>query len=67
VAKDPGLELTAFRHRGARVFDTGRTQYFLLDLQNGHLFMKERAVREQICAAVAKCVLNFEILVKNPM
>ncbi|NXA26328.1 PCDGA protein, partial [Ibidorhyncha struthersii] len=67
VAKDLGLELPALRGRGARVFDTGRTQYFIFDLQTGHLSMKERVDREEICAAVAKCVLNFEILLKNPM
>ncbi|NXX21155.1 PCDGA protein, partial [Podargus strigoides] len=67
VAKDLGLQLPALRHRAARVFDTGRTQYFFLDLQNGHLTMKETVDREEICAAAAKCVLNFEILVKNPM
>ncbi|NXV24801.1 PCDG7 protein, partial [Cepphus grylle] len=67
VAKDLALELMALRARGARVFDTGRMQYFVFDLQNGHLSMKERVDREEICAAVAKCVLNFEILVKNPM
>ncbi|NXG94850.1 PCDGA protein, partial [Stercorarius parasiticus] len=67
VAKDLALELPALRARGARVFDTGRTQYFVFGLQNGHLSMKDRVDREEICAAVAKCVLNFEILVKNPM
>ncbi|XP_074772566.1 protocadherin gamma-A10-like [Athene noctua] len=67
VAKDLGLELTALRDRGLRVVDTGRTQYFFLDLQNGHLSVKERVDREEICAAAAKCVLNFEILVKHPM
>ncbi|XP_068273233.1 protocadherin gamma-A3-like [Nyctibius grandis] len=67
VAKDLRLELPELRDRDARVFDTGRTQYFLLDLQSGHLSVKERVDREEICAAAAKCVLNFEILVKNPM
>ncbi|NXF42069.1 PCDG7 protein, partial [Nyctibius bracteatus] len=67
VAKDLRLDLPALHRRDARVFDTGRTQYFLLDLQNGHLSVKERVDREEICAAAAKCLLNFEILVKNPM
>ncbi|XP_075571792.1 protocadherin gamma-A10 [Pelecanus crispus] len=67
VAKDLGLELPALRHREVHVFDTGRTQYFFLDLQDGHLSIKERVDREDICAAVAKCALNFEILVKNPI
>uniref|UniRef100_A0A8C3NYZ4 Cadherin domain-containing protein n=1 Tax=Cyanoderma ruficeps TaxID=181631 RepID=A0A8C3NYZ4_9PASS len=67
VAKDLGLQLPALRDRDAHVFDTRRTKYFFLDLQNGHLSMMEQVDREEICAAVAKCVLNFEILVKRPM
>ncbi|NXH63564.1 PCDG7 protein, partial [Rhabdornis inornatus] len=67
VAKDLGLQLPALTDRDAHVFDTGRTRYFVLDLQNGHLSMMEQVDREEICAAVPKCVLNFEILVKRPM
>ncbi|XP_066185625.1 protocadherin gamma-A6-like [Sylvia atricapilla] len=67
VAKDLGLQLAALRDRDAHVFDTGRKKYFFLDLQNGHLSMMEQVDREEICTAVAKCVLNFEILVKGPM
>ncbi|NXR85079.1 PCDG7 protein, partial [Hypocryptadius cinnamomeus] len=67
VAKDLGLQLRELKDRDAHVFDTGRTRYFFLDLQNGHLSMMEQVDREEICAAVAKCVLNFEILVKRPM
>ncbi|NXK43681.1 PCDG7 protein, partial [Piprites chloris] len=67
VAKDLGLQLPELRDRDAHVFDTGRARYFFLDLQNGHLSMMEQVDREEICAAVPKCVLNFEILVKQPM
>ncbi|NWI77981.1 PCDG7 protein, partial [Dryoscopus gambensis] len=67
VAKDLGLQLPALKDRDAHVFDTGRTRYFFLDLQNGHLSMMEQVDREEICAAVSKCVLHFEILVKHPM
>ncbi|NWV26395.1 PCDG3 protein, partial [Origma solitaria] len=67
VAKDLGLQLPALKDRDAHVFDTGRARYFFLDLQNCHLTMMERVDREEICAAVPKCVLNFEILVKRPM
>ncbi|XP_027764474.1 protocadherin gamma-A7-like [Empidonax traillii] len=67
VAKDLGLQLPALRHRDAHVFDTGKTRHFFLDMENGHLSMMEQVDREEICAAVPKCVLNFEILVKQPM
>ncbi|NXW79623.1 PCDGA protein, partial [Hirundo rustica] len=67
VANDLGLQLPALIERDAHVFDTGRTRYFFLDLENGHLSMMEQVDREKICAAIAKCVLSFEILVKRPM
>ncbi|XP_039415693.1 protocadherin gamma-A7-like [Corvus cornix cornix] len=67
VAKDLGLQLPALRDRDAHVFDTGRRRYFFLDSDNGHLSMMEQVDREEICAAVVKCVLHFEILVKHPM
>ncbi|XP_067161142.1 protocadherin gamma-A3-like [Apteryx mantelli] len=67
VAKDLGLELAALRHRGARIVDKGRRQYFTLNLENGHLSVNERVDREEICSGVAKCVLNVEILVKSPV
>ncbi|NXB63669.1 PCDG7 protein, partial [Struthidea cinerea] len=67
VAKDLGLQLPALRDRDAHVFDTGRRRYFFLDSDNGHLSMMEQVDREEICAAVPKCVLHFEILVKHPM
>ncbi|NXC03566.1 PCDG7 protein, partial [Orthonyx spaldingii] len=67
VAKDLGLQLSALKDRDAHVFDAGRTRYFFLDLDNGHLSMMEQVDREEICTAVSKCILNFEILVKHPM
>ncbi|NWU31256.1 PCDG7 protein, partial [Dyaphorophyia castanea] len=67
VAKDLGLQLSALKDRDTHVFDTGRTRYFFLDLKNGHLSMMEQVDREEICAAVSKCVLHFEILLKHPM
>ncbi|KAM4764646.1 protocadherin gamma-A3-like [Cyanocitta cristata] len=67
VAKDLGLQLPALRDRDAHVFDTGRRRYFFLDSDNGHLSMMEQVDREEICAAVPKCILHFEILVKHPM
>ncbi|XP_064528400.1 protocadherin gamma-A7-like [Pseudopipra pipra] len=67
VAKDLGLQLPALPDRDAHVFDTGRARYFFLDLQSGHLSMMEQVDREEICAAAPKCILNFEILVKQPM
>ncbi|NWW59306.1 PCDGA protein, partial [Ifrita kowaldi] len=67
VGKDLGLQLPELRDRDAHVFDIGRRRYLFLDPDNGHLSMMEQVDREEICAAVPKCILHFEILLKHPM
>ncbi|XP_059681584.1 protocadherin gamma-A2-like [Gavia stellata] len=67
VAKDLGLELPALRDRGLRILDKGRTQYFSLHGQTGHLVTAERIDREQLCRMVEQCVLRCEVIVDGEM
>ncbi|GAB0196176.1 protocadherin gamma-A10-like [Grus japonensis] len=67
VAKDLGLDLPALRHRGVRIVDRGRTQYFALHGKTGHLVTAERIDREQLCRLVEKCVLRCEVIVEGEM
>ncbi|GAB0196174.1 protocadherin gamma-A12-like [Grus japonensis] len=67
VAKDLGLDLPALRHRGVRILDNGRTQYFALHGKTGHLVTAERIDREQLCRLVEKCVLRCEVIVEGEM
>ncbi|NXG69077.1 PCDG3 protein, partial [Baryphthengus martii] len=67
VAKDLGLQLPALRERGVRIIDRGRTQYFALHGQTGHLVTAERIDREQLCRLVEKCVLRCEVIVEGEM
>ncbi|KAM6116257.1 protocadherin gamma-A3-like isoform 2-T2 [Pterocles gutturalis] len=67
VAKDLGLQLPALPHRGVRILDRGRTQYFALHGQTGHLVTAERIDREQLCRLVEKCVLRCEVIVEGEM
>ncbi|XP_059681587.1 protocadherin gamma-A2-like [Gavia stellata] len=67
VAKDLGLELLALRDRGLRILDKGRTQYFSLHGQTGHLVTAERIDREQLCRMVEQCVLRCEVIVDGEM
>ncbi|NXV82502.1 PCDG5 protein, partial [Atlantisia rogersi] len=57
VAKDLGIDLTALRQRGVRILDNGRTQYFAVHGQTGHLVTAQRIDREQLCRLAEKCVL----------
>ncbi|OXB52221.1 hypothetical protein ASZ78_009208, partial [Callipepla squamata] len=67
VAKDLALELAALRARGARVVSQGRTQYFALHANSGHLVTAERIDREQLCRLLEKCVLRCELIVEGEM
>ncbi|XP_053893218.1 protocadherin gamma-A10-like [Malaclemys terrapin pileata] len=67
IVKDLGLDLKELSDRGVSLVARGRTQYFGLNLKNGHLFVNERMDREQICGHIEKCVLNVEVLAENPV
>ncbi|KAM6116135.1 LOW QUALITY PROTEIN: uncharacterized protein FYW35_006759 [Pterocles gutturalis] len=67
VAKDLGLQLPALHHHGVRVVSEGRTQYFALHGQTGHLVTAERIDREQLCRLEEKCVLRCEVIVEGEM
>ncbi|NXL94425.1 PCDG7 protein, partial [Alectura lathami] len=67
VAKDLALELAALRDRGARVVSQGRTQYFALRGNSGHLVTAERIDREQLCESEQQCVLRCEVIVEGEM
>ncbi|XP_065591092.1 protocadherin gamma-A2-like [Cyrtonyx montezumae] len=67
VAKDLALELAALRDHDARVVSQGRTQYFALHANSGHLVTAERIDRERICENIEPCVLRCEVILKGEM
>ncbi|NXC49220.1 PCDG5 protein, partial [Penelope pileata] len=67
VAKELALELAALRGRGARVVSQGRTQYFALHVNSGHLVTAERIDREQLCESEQQCVLRCELISEGDM
>ncbi|XP_051487075.1 protocadherin gamma-A10-like [Apus apus] len=67
VAKDLALDLPALRDRGLRIIDRGRTQYFALHGNSGHLVTAERIDREQLCESAQQCVLRCELIAEGEM
>ncbi|NWT24821.1 PCDG5 protein, partial [Cardinalis cardinalis] len=67
VAKDLGLQLPELSDHGVRILNKGRTQYFALHGNTGHLVTAERIDREQLCRLVEKCVLRCELIVEGEM
>ncbi|NWU89325.1 PCDGA protein, partial [Upupa epops] len=69
VANDLRLLLLRELHEGGsvRILDRGRTQYFTLHGQTGHLLTAERIDREQLCRLKEKCMLSCEVIVEGEM
>ncbi|XP_068021776.1 protocadherin gamma-A12-like [Melanerpes formicivorus] len=67
VAKDLGLQMTTFSDSGIHLVSEGRTQYFSLHGNTGHLVTVERIDREQLCRLLEKCVLRCELIVEGEM
>ncbi|NXN93916.1 PCDG2 protein, partial [Rhinopomastus cyanomelas] len=67
IAKDLRLQLPALREGRFHIVSEGRTQYFVLHGQTGHLLMAERIDREQLCRLEEKCVLRCEVIVEGEM
>ncbi|XP_062986138.1 protocadherin gamma-A12-like isoform X2 [Elgaria multicarinata webbii] len=65
IAKDLGLDIKELSSDEVRIISRGMKQYFALDLKNGHLLVSELIDRERICHQMGRCLLNFEILVKD--
>ncbi|KAJ1128077.1 hypothetical protein NDU88_006461 [Pleurodeles waltl] len=62
VALDLGMDIKELSEGGARIVSRGRKQYFVLNLNHGHLYVNERIDRETICGHVDLCLLNIEII-----
>ncbi|XP_030429577.1 protocadherin gamma-A12-like [Gopherus evgoodei] len=65
IVQDLGHDTKELSDRGVRIVSRGRSQYFALNVKSGYLYPTERIDREQICGRMEKCLLNFEVLVKD--
>uniref|UniRef100_A0A8C4SHR3 Cadherin domain-containing protein n=1 Tax=Erpetoichthys calabaricus TaxID=27687 RepID=A0A8C4SHR3_ERPCA len=67
IAKDLGLSDQRLKSGRAHIYTEGRTEYVELNVMKGILVVKERIDREQICGRKTPCLLNFQIVLENPM
>ncbi|XP_061044251.1 protocadherin beta-1 [Eubalaena glacialis] len=67
VAKDLGLEVGKLAARGARLVSEGNILHFRLHRKTGDLFVKEKLDRESLCGKADPCVLEFEIVLVEPL
>ncbi|XP_034634962.1 protocadherin beta-1-like isoform X9 [Trachemys scripta elegans] len=67
VAKDLGLDPKRLSARRARVVSEGSRQHFQLNSNTGDLFIKEKMDREELCGETDPCMVQFEIILQNPL
>ncbi|XP_030621314.1 protocadherin gamma-A11-like [Chanos chanos] len=67
IAQDLALDIKRLKSGRARIFTEDSREYIGLNVDKGTLVVRERIDREELCAQVSPCSLNFQIILENPM
>ncbi|XP_066128836.1 protocadherin beta-5 [Saccopteryx bilineata] len=67
LAKDLGLRVGELATRGAGIHYNGNKQLLRLDIKTGNLLLREKLDREVLCGATDPCILQFQLLLENPV
>ncbi|CAJ0953603.1 unnamed protein product [Ranitomeya imitator] len=67
LAKDLELNVKDLSRRKLRIVSKISEKYFVINLDNGNLYIADRIDRETLCRAAADCVLTFDAVVENPL
>ncbi|XP_036433471.1 protocadherin alpha-2-like [Colossoma macropomum] len=67
IAKDLHINVQELESRGLRIVSGHSKRYFDVNLKTGVLFVNERINREELCGNAAKCSMNIEAILSDPM
>lgn len=67
LANDLGLKVDELTRRNARVVAEGSQQFCGLSKNTGSLLVSERMDREELCAQTEVCIMQFQLLLENPL
>ncbi|KAM4621342.1 protocadherin alpha-8-like [Polymixia lowei] len=67
LAKDLNLNAHELESRGLRIVSGHSKKYFEANTRTGNLFVDERIDREELCHNMAKCALDIQAILSNPI
>ncbi|XP_047016896.1 protocadherin beta-16 isoform X2 [Ictalurus punctatus] len=67
IAKDLGLDVKRLSARKARIETEGSTKRYCEINLSGNLVVVETIDREELCGTKMSCILNYELVLENPL
>ncbi|XP_047016908.1 protocadherin beta-16 isoform X23 [Ictalurus punctatus] len=68
IAKDLGIDATNLQTRKARVeTEDSSKRYVDINFNTGELIVSETIDREKLCGSRLNCILNYELVLENPL
>ncbi|XP_058268053.1 putative protocadherin beta-18 isoform X42 [Hemibagrus wyckioides] len=68
IAKDLGIDSTKLKIRKARVeTEDSSKRYVDINFNTGDLIVSETIDREKLCGSRLNCILNYELVLENPL
>ncbi|KAG1931272.1 protocadherin alpha-3-like [Pimephales promelas] len=67
IAKDLGLDASTLMDRRFRIVSGSDDALFVVNQNNGVLYVQRKIDREKLCDSVGACLINLKIVVENPL